>query len=112
MTHKFQPGEYTTRGGHEAVVRYSDTWLYGEVRVPNRNMPMMWYGNGNACYLDSHAYGLLPPATVTYRALPCEKHRGWWNPETDSLPVTQCDNCRVERIERVDGVVTKVEVVE
>jgi len=76
---QFPPGEYETRGGHRAVVEFimpkphesfpliGRMFCDGKWSVKSWTVSGSWGGTGRG-------YDLLPPATVTYRRLPCGKH--------------------------------------
>jgi hypothetical protein len=122
---EFQPGEYTTRGGCQAVVEFVvpvprvDTTYTRVGRICGNEgwCFMVWTSTGRVYVDEKHKHDLIPPAEVTYRRLPCSEHvrisgSGYPERSYDGAAPENCPNCRVERIERVGGVVTKVELVE
>ena len=123
---EFQPGEYTTRDGHEAIVEFrmrepTNTVfvLVGQVFCEGEWRHKSWTLNGRVIRHSKHALDLMPPCEVTYRRLPCPKHdkdMPWreLSPASSAFAVLQsgwCQDCQWERITRRDGNVIKLELV-
>ena len=122
---EFQPGEYTTRDGHEAIVEFrmreptnAEFVLVGQVCLEGVWCRRLWALNGCAGLYCEHALDLMPPDDVTYRRLPCLRHDNY-TPRRELGPANYaalmpkrnfCQDCQWERITRRDGKVIKLEL--
>ena len=123
---EFQPGKYTTRDGHEAIVEFrmreptnTEFVLIGQVCFDEAWRYKKWLLTGHVTTCGEHALDLMPPGEVTYRGLACQKHnkdvalRELCTAEYvfNVLQRDYCMDCRWERITRRDGKVVKLELV-
>jgi hypothetical protein len=121
---KFNVGSYKTEGGYDAEVKFilrepnnSYFPLIGQIKTKNDGWMSASWARDGSYGTDYIMFNLVPPPEVTYRRVPCAEHvsilgSGFPERSYDGAAPQNCPNCRVERIERVNGEVTKVELVE